>query len=317
MKQVQISAWGTLPKYVDTPAPPTPNANSDLVQIKVLASGLHSLVRGRATGKHYSANILPHIPGADGVGLTVPDNKLVYFIAITPQGGSFSELINIPRTSVFPIPDAPSANPVTIAGMLNPVMASWMALSSRVSNLPPNFTCVILGATSLSGIAAVSVARAFGAGKVIGVARSASKMASLGLDTVIELQDDVSKTDFSAAITPENPDVVLDFLYGPPTLALFTAIKKFSSPVQYVQIGTVISPSIEFPGDVLRSKPITMTGAGPGAWSMQRDFVRECPKMLEAIVFGKIQPGKFQEVRLEDIEVAWGQKGGDRIVVVV
>ncbi|KAJ3044722.1 hypothetical protein HDV00_001126 [Rhizophlyctis rosea] len=315
MKQAQVTTWGSAPQYLEVEAPATPDPASGLVQIKVLASGLHQLVRGRASGKHYSASILPHIPGADGVGRTVHDNKLVYFMTITPQGGSFSELVNVPKSNVFPVPESvANVDPVILAGMVNPVMASWMALATRTSNLPANFTVAILGAAGMSGAAAVDVARIFGAGRVVGIARSAAKMSGLGLDAVVELQDDPSKTDYTPAL---EADVILDFLYGPPALALLQAWPKFAKPVQYVQIGTIVDPNVVFPGDLLRSKDITMRGAGPGAWSMQRDFAVQCPKIIEAIGSGKIRPGKFQEVKLADIEAAWAQKGGDRTVVIL
>lgn len=308
MKQAQVAAWGESPKSVEAPTPALPSADSGQVQVKVLAAGLHNLVRGRASGNHYSAKVLPHIPGADGVGTTL-DGKLVCFSTITPTGGSFTEVINVPVASTTPVQDG--ADPIQVAGLINPVMASWMALHARTANLPTGFTAVIVGATGVSGTAAVSVARVFGAGKVVGVARSAAKMGGLGLDATVELQDDATKTDYTAAL---DADVILDFLYGPPMLALFQALKP-QKPVQYVQIGTVVEQKMDFPGDVLRSKDITIRGAGPGAWKMQ-DFAEQCPAIIEAIASGKIKPHKFQEVKLEDIETAWAQKGGDRIVVI-
>ncbi len=308
MKQAQVAAWGESPTVYDVPAPQFPPPDSDLVQIKVLAAGLHSLVRGRATGKHYSAKSLPHIPGTDGVGLT-PEGKLVYFPSMTPHGGSFTELINVPRPATSPVPSG--ADPIQVAGLLNPVMASWMAYATRTTQLPDHFTAVILGATSLSGIAAVSVSRLFGAGRVVGVARNATKMAALGLDGTVELKDDVKSTDFSAAL---EADVILDFLYGPGALGLLSAVSPYK-PVQYIQIGTAAGTTVEFPGDLLRSKDITMRGTGPGAWQMSQ-FIKQVPKIIEAIADGKIAKYRFQEVKLNDIQQAWSQPGADRMVIV-
>ncbi|KAF4541094.1 alcohol dehydrogenase [Lasiodiplodia theobromae] len=315
MKQAQVTTWGQTPQYLDAPTPALPDPSSDLVQIKVLASGLPTLVRSRAAGTHYSANVLPHVPGVDGVGTTVPDGKLVYFTTITPTGGSFAEFVNVPRKATTPVPEqigSSKADPVQIAGQMNPVMASWMALAARTKDLPKGFTAVIVGATGLAGAAAAGVARVFGAAKVVGVARSKAKMEGLGLDAAIELDAvDAAQTDYAEAL---DADVILDFLYGPPTLALLRALKP-SKPVQYVQIGTVVQRDMALPGDILRSKDITIRGAGPGAWQMGM-FAVEAPKMVEAIVAGKVRPYSFQEVKLSDIEVAWGQKGGDRMVLI-
>ncbi|GME50138.1 Alcohol dehydrogenase superfamily zinc-containing [Neofusicoccum parvum] len=306
MKQAQVTVWGEAPKCVSVPD--LPAASSGQVQIRVLAAGLHNLVRSRAAGKHYSAQGLPHTPGVDGVGTTA-DGRLVYFATLTPTGGSFAETVNVPIAATTPVPAG--ADAVQVAGLLNLVMASWMALATRTTALPAGFTAVVVGATSLSGAAAVSVARAFGAARVVGVARNAAKMAPLGLDAAVELADDPDRTDYAAAL---DADVILDFLYGPPMLALFRALGK-GKPVQYVQCGTVVERSMDFPGDVLRSKDITLRGTGPGAWRMEQ-FAEHSPRMVEAIASGKIAPHKFQEVKLEDVEEAWARKGGDRMVIV-
>lgn len=308
MKQAQVANWGELPKYIDVDEPG--DAPAGHVQLRVLAVGVAQLVKGRATGKHYSAKTLPHIPGVDGVGQAA-DGQLYYFNAMSDQGGSMTEVINVPRQKVVPIPDG--TDPVQVAGLVNPVMASWMALAKRTTGLQRGFTALIIGATGMSGVAAVDVARIFGAAKVVGVGRSAAKMAGLGLDATIELGADPTETSGIDWTSAMDVDVILDFLYGPPTLSLFTALKP-EKPVQYVQIGTVVERTITLSGDLLRSKDITMRGTGPGAWQM-KDFGAELPKMIEVIASGKVRPGKFQQVKMADIESAWIQQGGDRIII--
>ncbi|KAJ4416757.1 hypothetical protein N0V82_006568 [Gnomoniopsis sp. IMI 355080] len=305
MKQAQVTSWADPPKYIQVADPGAPPSGH--VQLQVLAAGVHQLVKSRAAGMHYSASILPHIPGVDGVGRD-SDGKLYYFNAMTEQGGSMTEIINVPNQRLVPVPDG--ADPLQIAGMVNPVMASWMALAKRTTGLQPGFTALVLGATGLSGIAAVDVARAFGAGTVIGVARNAPKMAGLNLDATIELGSDPVNTDWSPAV---DIDVVLDFLYGPVTLSFLKSFKP-TKPVQYVQIGTVVERTIELPGDVLRSKDITIRGSGPGSWRL-KDFAEQVPGIVKAIASGKVRPGKFREVKMADIESVWTQKGGDRMVI--
>lgn len=219
-----------------------------------------------------------------------------------------TEIINVPVQKTVPVPDG--ADPIQVAGLVNPVMASWMALATRTVGLQSGFTALIIGATGMSGTAAVDVARVSGAGKVVGVARSAAKMAGLGLDATIELGSEQTNTDWSAAM---DTDVVLDFLYGPATLSFFQSLKS-TKPVQYVQIGTVVERTIELPGDILRSKDITIRGTGPGAWQLSA-FAEQAPEIIRAIASGKVRPGQFEEVKMADIESAWAQKGGDRMIV--
>lgn len=220
-----------------------------------------------------------------------------------------TDIINVPTQKVVPVPDG--ADPVQVAGLVNPVMASWMALAKRTTGLQSGFTALVVGATGVSGVAAVDVARVFGAGKVVGVARNAAKMAGLGLDATIELGLKSADIDWSPAM---DTDVVLDFLYGPVTLSLLQSLKP-TKRLQYVQIGTVVERTIELPGDLLRSKDITMRGAGPGAWQMS-DFAEEAAQMIKAIASGKVRPGTFQKVKMSDIEAAWTQKGGDRMMII-
>ncbi|KAJ4390015.1 hypothetical protein N0V93_007488 [Gnomoniopsis smithogilvyi] len=305
MKQAQVTSWADPPTYIQVADPDAPPSGH--VQLQVLAAGVHQLVRSRAAGKHYSAKVLPHIPGVDGIGQD-SNGKLYYFNAMTEQGGSMTEIINVPTQKLVPVPEG--ADPIQIAGLVNPVMASWMALAKRTTGLPPGFTALILGATGMSGIAAVDVARVFGAGKVVGVARNAAKMAGLGLDAMIELGPDQAHVDWSPAM---DADVVLDFLYGPVTLSFLQALKS-TKPVQYVQIGTVVERTIDIPGDILRSKDITIRGTGPGSWQL-RDFAEQAREMVIAITSGKVRPGTFREAKMADIESVWTEKGGDRVVI--
>ena len=267
-------------------------------QITVIAAGLHGLVRSRAAGKHYSSKTLPHTPGTDGVGRT-PEGQTVYFSTFA-TGGSFSEIINVPKAAVTPLPEG--IDPYQAAGLVNPALSSWMSLKTRVDHLPKGFTVLIMGATSASGEIAISVARSLGARKVIGCARNAQTLSSLCLDETIVLRPIVEETDLSNAA---DVDVILDYMYGPPTEHLLRSV-SFTRPVQYVHIGSVAGLDITLPGSVLRSKNLTLRGAGPGSWSFA-DMRVELPKLLEA--FRTMDLRAVKKVPLRDIEEAWGWTG--------
>jgi NADPH:quinone reductase-like Zn-dependent oxidoreductase len=230
MKAAQITAWGQTPKLVTLPVPPLPAADADEVQIKVLAAGIHRLVRLRTEGTHFSAKTLPHIPGSDGVGLTVPDGRLVYFSTFWDKG-SFAQVVNVARRDVT-------------AG----------------------FSVLVVGATSFSGSVALGLVRQLGAGKVMGTARNEAAMAAMGYDEKIVLKEPVEQTDFSPA---EDVDVILDYVYGPAIVHLFKSLKP-TSPVQYVHIGSLSALTIELPGALLRSKDLTMRGAAPGSYTAKQ-----------------------------------------------
>lgn len=233
---------------------------ADQVQVTVLAAGIPCLVKSRAAGTHYSAKGLPHIPVVDGVGKT-PDGKPVYFSAMTPTGGSFTEKINVPKAMLIEVPTG--ADPIQIAGLVNPGMSSWLAVKYRTKDLPRDYKVVILGATTTSGSLAIDLQRQLGAGKVVGIARNVTKLQSLSLDDYIELKVPASDTDFSAAA---DADVILDYLWGAPAIALLRSLPAFTKPFQFVQIGSMSGVEAPFPSDVLRSKNIVITGSGPGSF---------------------------------------------------
>ncbi|GIZ36725.1 hypothetical protein CKM354_000019200 [Cercospora kikuchii] len=302
MRQAQISTWGSIPQLFDVPDLPAPSQNE--VRVKVEATGVHRVVRSRASGKHYSAEHLPHIPGIDGVG-TTEDGQRVYFITFAT--GTISDYINVSKSSIFPVPDDVCAR--QIAGALNPAMSSWMAFKGRTSNLPPDFTVLILGATSASGRVAISLARALGAKKVIGAARNTTVLENLDLDQIITIACEAEQTDFSNL---DDVDVVLDYVYGPLATHLFESLQT-PKPVQYVHIGALSTTEISLPGHVLRSKDITIRGSGPGSWSMQ-SFMKTLPDLLAAMRHVQEQP--IRVAKFEDIEQEWEHSGPERLVFV-
>ncbi|KAM3423457.1 hypothetical protein BST61_g888 [Cercospora zeina] len=302
MRQAQITTWGSIPRLIDVPDLPAPLP--DEVRVKIEATGVHRVVRSRSNGKHYSAAQLPHLPGIDGVG-TTEQGQRVYFVTFTT--GTISEYVNIPKASTFPVPDGLDAR--QIAGAINPAMSSWMAFKGRTSNLPPEFTVLILGATSASGRVAISLSRALGAKTVIGAARNPDALEKLDLDRIVTIASEAEQTDFGNL---DDVDVVLDYVYGPLAAHLFESLQT-PKPVQYVHIGALSTTEVSLPGHVLRSKDISIRGSGPGSWSMQ-SFLKTLPTLLAAMRRVRDQPIKV--AKFEDLEQEWEYSGPERLVFV-
>jgi NADPH:quinone reductase-like Zn-dependent oxidoreductase len=305
MHTALVTKWGELPKYVEVETPPVPSADPNFIQIKIVASGLHQIAKSRAAGTHYSAKTLPHVPGIDGVA-TTSEGKYVYFSTLT-TGSSMSEVINLPKSDVTPLPEG--LGPVQVAALVNPALSSWMAMRTRTFNLPENFAVLIMGATTASGTIAIPLVRSLGAAKVIGVARNVAALEALGLDETIPLVDPIKKTDFSKL---GNVDVVLDYLWGAPTFHLFNQLAS-KVPVQYVQIGSMAGLEANIPSAVLRSKDITMRGAGPGAWTFPQ-LIGEYGNILNALKTVKRQG--IKDAKLEDVEKVWNEQSKSRTVFI-
>ncbi|KAI8955317.1 hypothetical protein F4801DRAFT_528826 [Xylaria longipes] len=297
MYAAQVLDWSEGPRYVSVEDSPAPSENQ--IQLRVLAAGLHQVVRSRASGRHYTSGALPLALGIDCVGRDVATGQLYYCVNLKPGWGSYSELITVDKATVHALPE--SVDPVSFAGSVNPAVSSWLALTQRTSNLPKDYTVLILGATSASGRLAVHVAKALGAGRVIGVARSEAALAEVeGLDEFVVQKDPIKDTDFSQV----QCDVVLDYVYGDLALHALSTL-NIQRPLQYINIGLLSRNEVYIPTSILRSRDITIRGSGPGAIPPQI-IQQEIKLLVPAMTSWKLLD--VHSVPLKDIEQAWQDK---------
>lgn len=310
-----VKTWGHAPVYdsIDLPAP-----SEDQVRVKVLSAGVHTLVRSRAAGKHFSVagKSPPHVPGTDGVGVMTGTNQLVYFNALLSPTGSLAKEINLGKRDVFPLPEG--ADPDTIAVLVNPAMSSWMALTARAGIQPGrNVKVAIVGATGVSGQTAIQISKAFGASEIVTIGKPGPKLEKtkeLGATTLVPLAENLTETDFSAAA---NVDVVLDYLWGDVSSAAFAGIinarKNKSQRLNWVEIGSLAGETQPIPASLLRSANVALLGCAPGSWTFQ-ELYGQLPAMLEALVKGGVT-ADFEVKKLEDVESWWNEEGGARPLV--
>lgn len=310
MLSAEVTEWGQAPKPVNI-VPPQAPCNDSETEIRVIASGLHQLVRARAAGKHYTATELPHRPGVDGVGVNVSTGKKVYFSLLGTTQGSYAEIVNAPTGNIVELPDG--VDPVVAAAMINPVMASWMALRKRADlKEGKGFKVFINGVTSASGKIAIRVARHLGATSVVGAARNKEALTKLDLDATVLLTETPTETDFSAAA---DADIVLDFLYGPwPNAFLLspsTAAAK--NAITWINIGSMAGDGASISAMGLRRRDVTVRGSGPGSWD-PKELGVETVGMLKVLV-GVSDEG-LKKYRFDDVEKGWNDKGKERVVFV-
>ncbi|KAF2109408.1 hypothetical protein BDV96DRAFT_235544 [Lophiotrema nucula] len=312
MHAAVVEAWGEAPKY-KTFDIPEPSANQ--VRIKVIAAGVHNLVRSRAAGKHFSVagKNPPHVPGTDGVGTVTTTGELVYFNALKSPTGPLAEEINIDKNDIFPL--SKDADPDTIAVLANPAMSSWMALAARAGIKPGGkFTIGIVGATGVSGQTAVQIAKAFGATEVVAIGKPGAKLEKtkeLGATSTVALAENINETDFSAAA---DVDVVLDYLWGDVTKAVLPGIvekrKNKSQRLTWVEIGAITGDEFPISAALLRKANVAVLGCGPGSWTFG-ELNEHLPTMLDSITKYGLKT-EFAVKQLADVESWWNQTGGPR-----
>lgn len=313
MKAAVITSFAEAPSYADFTAP-QPAAGE--VVVDVLAAGLHRLVRGRAAGRHYSSSAeLPQVAGVDGVGRR-PDGTAVWFGGVRAPWGSMAEHASVPATGCVPLPAG--ADPVQVAGQVNPALSGWLALTAR-AELRPGQSVAVLGATGSSGRQAVQIARLLGAGQVWALGRNREALAELrglGADHVVGIGEDGGPES-----SPDGEiDVVLDYLWGSPAKALLAALiarrPDPSRPLTWVQIGGMAGPELALPAATLRSHNLRLVGSGLGSVPAGV-MVAELPRILAEIAAGRLA-APVRAVPLRETAVAWStpEVAGERVVLV-
>jgi NADPH:quinone reductase-like Zn-dependent oxidoreductase len=304
MKAAVVREVGQAPVYGDFEDPiPSPGE----YRIKVTAASLSRLVKGRASGQHYSSSgRFPFVAGVDGVG-HLDDGQRVYFILPTPPYGSLAEETVVPLAQCLPLPE--ELDEVTAAAIANPGMSSWAAYVER-AQLKPGETVLINGATGTAGRLAVQVAKYLGAGKIIATGRNPEVLRSLvarGVDVTIPLgQDEGALEDRFKEQFRTGVDVVIDYLWGETADSLLKAAAKAQNaagPIRFVQVGAMSASEITLPAAILRSSPVELMGSGLGSVPNDR-LIRCIGEVLKAT-----GPAGFQiatkTVPLSEVESAW------------
>jgi NADPH:quinone reductase-like Zn-dependent oxidoreductase len=317
MNAAVVTSFDTPPHYT-TFAEPIPTEGEHLVT--VAAAGLHPIVKSLAKGAHYgSSGELPFIAGIDGVGKR-EDGTRVYFGGARSPFGTFAELSLAASWMCLPLPDA--IDDATAAGIANPAMSSWAALTARAKFVAGE-SVLILGATGVAGQLAIQIAKRLGARRVIAAGRNSQaleKLKALGADAVISLNQDQPSlvSAFRTELADSGIDIVLDYLWGSPAETVLQAItqkglRKATARIRFIQIGESAGRTISLPASTLRSSSLELLGSGFGSASL--DQIRE--SLADFFQSAAKLPFHFQTrcARLRDVETLWNNhEEGTRLV---
>jgi NADPH:quinone reductase-like Zn-dependent oxidoreductase len=311
-----IEAFGKPPRYA-TFADPEPTDGAVLVRVH--AAALSNLVKGQASGAHYSSGSrLPFVPGYDGVG-TLPDGTRVYFFGPPAPFGAMAEWsLASPRRSI-PLPDA--VDDVTAAALGNPGLASWGALIGR-ARLQPGESVLVNGATGVAGQQAIQVAKYLGAKRILATGREESmfeRLRLLGAGETISLNQSPEALTAAFRKALDGVDVVLDYLWGPSAECILAAAQGHGAPegeprIRYIQIGAISGDPISIRGQWLRSSGVELMGSGLG--SLSASAIVEALKTMFVAAATTALRIDTDPTPLSEIESAWNRtmSSGRRIV---
>lgn len=320
MKAAVMNGPGEAPGYADF-SDPAAAEGREIVEL--VAAGIHPVVRSLASGRHYgSTGAWPLIPGVDAVART-GDGDLIYTGYTEPPYGTLAERMSVPAGVRMRLPDG--AEPVQIAGGLNPGLASWMPLRARIAEAGTPEVVVVLGATGVAGQLAVQNARQLGASQVIGAGRNPAglaRVAAAGAAAVRLAGDrDADAAALAAALGGASPSLVLDFVWGAPAESMFAALRRRglaedSADISYVQIGSLAGPDAAVPSTLLRSRRIRISGSGAGSASIAA-LIEQLPVYMGLIADGRVRV-PVRMFSLPQVSDAWAAAhgSGTRVVVV-
>lgn len=320
MKAAILHSADSVPVYGDF-GEPVAAPGSEIVEL--VAAGIHQLTRSVATGRHYGRDaVFPAIPGLNAVA-RMADGTLVFTSAGAPPYGTFAERFASPAAMRFPLPDG--AHPAAIAAGINPGIASWLPLNTRLAETGKLGTVLITGVTGMSGFLAAQNARLLGATRVVGCGRSQpglDRAAAVGAQTVRLTGDrDTDAAALSQALDGDAPGLVLDFVWGPVAETAFRALGRqgFSeddADIKYVQIGALGGAEAAVPSQLLRSRKLTISGSGAGSLPAA-EIKAQIPRYLQLIADGSVQV-PYRTFPLSGAGTAWtvSAESGPRVVLV-
>jgi NADPH:quinone reductase-like Zn-dependent oxidoreductase len=317
MNAAVLHALGKPPRFEKFPEPVP--AEGEVV-VHVRAASLKPVDKQIAAGTHYATfRELPAVCGLDGIGV-LEDGSRVFFAGPRRPYGAMAERAVVRRAQCFAVPEG--LNDEVAAALPNPGVSAWLTLKER-AKLAAGETVLILGATGVTGKLAVQIAKIFGAGRVIAAGRNEKALNSLlelGADATIRLdkpREELTKV-FAHEAGEKGFQVVIDYLWGPPTEALLAALTRneftaIGLETRLVQVGESAGESISLPAAVLRSTPLTIMGtAGMPAPEILMDAFQQ---VLAYGASGKLRIDT-ERVPLADIESVWPREGRSRLVII-
>ena len=248
MRAVQITEFGG-PEVLTLTDLPDPVAGEGQQVLAVTSAGVNYADTHQVEDSYLSKTTLPLVPGTEVVG-TLPDGRRVAAFALS---GGYAEKALVHSGSVFPLPDGVSDGQAL--SLMVQGLTAWHLLGTS-THLAQGESVVVHAAAGGVGTLAVQLAKAWGAGTVIGVASSQDKRdlaTSLGADVTV----DAGASDLKQALEEANGgrkvDVVLEMVGGPTFDASLAALAPFGrlatfgmasrQPTKAIESGALMSRS--------------------------------------------------------------------------
>lgn len=261
-------------------------------------------------GRYQVKAPLPFAPGMAAAGVVSAIGSGVTGVTLGQRmlalvdHGAHAAMLKAPAAWCFPVPDEVEAETAAALGLV--YQTAWFALQDR-AHLQRGETVLVLGASGGIGMAAVQLAKAMGAGKVIAASRGAEgaeRALSIGAEAVVDSSDLANlRNAVQAHTNGQGVDVIIDPVGGPLAEA---ALRAMAWSGRLVVVGFASGEIPQFKANYLLVKNISISGI---QWTDYR--ARQIERVADAQrqIFALWQAGKLSPLISARLPLARAAEG--------
>jgi NADPH2:quinone reductase len=284
MRAIQINRFGG-PEVLELVELPDPQGADGFDVLEVTAAGVNFADTHQTENSYLSSTQLPVVPGSEVAGRTADGRRVAALVGT----GGYAERALAPTGLSFEIPDGVTDG--AAVALLVQGLTAWHLLRT-CARMVPGESVVVHAAAGGVGTLAVQLAKAWGAGRVIGTASSPDKRTlaeSLGADVTV----DSDAPDMNAALREANGgrkvDIVLEMVGGPTFDGSLRALAPFGRLIVFGMASRTPPTPIEPASLMMGSKTVM------GFWLVdclgKRDMLETPMKeLMDMTAAGTLQP---------------------------
>ena len=294
------------------------------ITVRVRASGMNFLDTLIVSGKYQVKPPLPFSPGAEIAGEVVsvapdvsrfkPGDRVCAF---TYYGG-FAEICSAKAAFAWHLPDA--IDDVVAAASLITYGTAWFGLADR-AQIRPGETCLVLGAAGGVGLAAIQVAKKFGAHVIAGVGSTARMQICRdhGADECIDYATADFRDQLKSRLAGRPLDIVVDVVGGSASQAV---LRQLAWRGRLLVIGFAAGEIPQLPANLILLRGVDVMGVVlDGLFKHEPDRAAQLmADLFSAIASGALKPPvtevlSFEAVPDALVRMAQRQAHGKRVVM--
>lgn len=271
---------------------PIPGPGEIVLSVEASELGFPDILQ--IEGRYQVKAPLPFAPGmaaagkVSAIGSGVTGIELGQRMLAIVDHGAHAAQLKAPADWCFPVPDGVDAETAASLGLV--YQTAWFALQDR-AQLQPGETVLVLGASGGIGMAAVQLAKALGAGKVIAASRGpegAARALAIGADVAVDSATPSNLRDAVYAETAQRGvNVVIDPVGGALAEA---ALRALAWSGRLVVVGFASGSVPQFKANHLLVKNIAVSGI---QWTDYRARQIERVADAQSQIFALWQNGKL------------------------